>query len=58
MKLHQLLNDQHKTRLAALSEEQLDTKEGNMVILSGKVVSICHNYYVTWLILWYFPPNS
>jgi hypothetical protein len=40
MKLHQLLNGQHKTRLAALSEEQLDTKEGNMVILSGKVVSM------------------
>jgi len=51
MKLHQLLSGQHKTRLAALSEEQLDTKEGNTVILSGKVVSIYHNYYVTWLIL-------
>jgi len=51
MKLHQLLSGQHKTQLAALSEEQLDTKEGNTVILSGKVVSIYHNYYVTWLIL-------
>ena len=51
MKLHQLLSGQHKTRLAALSEEQLDAKEGNTVILSGKVVSICHNYYVTWPIL-------
>jgi hypothetical protein len=51
MKLHQLLSGQHKTRLTALSEEQLDTKEGNMVVLNGKVVSLCHNYYIKWLIL-------
>ncbi|PNF14942.1 hypothetical protein B7P43_G01558 [Cryptotermes secundus] len=40
MKLHQLLSGQHKTQLTALSEEQLDTKEGNMVVLSGKVVEM------------------
>jgi hypothetical protein len=43
MKLQQLLSGQHKTQLTALSEEQLDTKEGNMVVLSGKVVSMSYN---------------
>lgn len=38
MKLTQLLNGCHKMHITALAEEQLDTKEGNMVILSGKVV--------------------
>jgi hypothetical protein len=47
MKMHQLLSSQHKTQLTALSEEQLDTKEGNMVVLSGKVVSLSHNYLIT-----------
>jgi hypothetical protein len=47
MKLHQLLSGQHKTQLTALSEEQLDTRDGNMVVLSGKVVSIGHNYLLT-----------
>ncbi|XP_021932222.1 PAS domain-containing serine/threonine-protein kinase isoform X4 [Zootermopsis nevadensis] len=40
MKLHQLLSGQHKTQLTALSEEQLDIREGNMVILSGKVMEM------------------
>ncbi|XP_068085180.1 PAS domain-containing serine/threonine-protein kinase [Anabrus simplex] len=40
MKIHQLLNEKHKTQITALAEEQLDPKDGNMVVLSGKVVEM------------------
>jgi hypothetical protein len=47
MNLHQLMSGQHRTQLSALSEEQLDTKDGNMVVLSGKVVSMSHNPFTS-----------
>ncbi|KAK7861668.1 hypothetical protein R5R35_005350 [Gryllus longicercus] len=40
MRIDQLLNERHKMQITALAEEQLDTKEGSMVVLSGKVVEM------------------